>query len=69
MVLSFKNIKYKTLNKIIVLSQIGILGLTSDKISMVTLNLPVYLGFQAIIKQYKHDDICSFTDTDCLGAF
>lgn len=69
MVLSFNNIKYKTLHKIIVLSQIGILGLTSNKTSMVTLYLPVYLGSQAIMKQFKYDDLCSSTDTDCLGAF
>lgn len=69
MVLSFKNVKYKTLQKIIVLSQIGILGLTSDKNSMVTLHLPVYLGSQAIIKQFKYEDVCSSTDTDYLGAF
>lgn len=69
MVLSFKNIKYKPLNKIIVLSQIGILGLTSDKNSMVTLHLPVYLSSQVIIKQFKYDDVCSSTDTDCLSVF
>lgn len=51
MVVSFKNMKYKTLNKIIGFSQMGFLGLTSDKTSMVTLHLPVYLGSQAIIKQ------------------
>lgn len=69
MVLSFKNIKYKPLNKTIVLSQIGILGLTSDKTSMVALHLPVYLSSQVIIKQFKYDDVCSSTDTDCLSAF
>lgn len=41
MVLSFKTIKYKMLSKIIVLIQKGILGLTSDKTSMVTLHLSV----------------------------
>lgn len=41
MVLNFKNIKYKMLNKIIVLSQKGILGPTSDKTSVVTLHLTI----------------------------
>lgn len=69
MVIDFKNAKYKTLTKIIVLSQIRMLGLTSDKTSMVTLHSPVSSGSQAVITQFQQDDGCSSTDTDCPGAF
>lgn len=69
MVLSFKSIKCKTLHKIIILSQVSILELSSDKTSIITFHFSVYLGSRTIIKQFKYEDISSFTVAYGLGTF
>lgn len=68
-VLSFKSIKCKTLHKIIILSQVSILELSSDKTSIITFHFSVYLGSRTIIKQFKYEDISSFTVAYGLGIF